>query len=303
MGVGAIPTTPSETRLGIRDYLVAVRRRPAAMAAHVLVLVVVISASAAPLYPIDPLEQQLMNALKPPSRVPAVTFGVEAAYPSYLGTDSLGRDLGARLLMATRVSLTVAMIAVAVASSIGVVLGLLAGYFGGVTDAVIMRIVDALLSLPFVVLAIAVVAAIGPGLVNVALVLGLTGWVTFAKLVRAEVLRTRESNYVEAARAVGCSHARILALHIAPQIVGIVLVSITLSAGQMIIAEAALSFLGLGIPLPTPTLGGILSEAQETFFAAWWIVVFPGVLLMVIVLSINLVGDFLRDFFDPKVRI
>jgi len=164
-----------------------------------------------------------------------------------------------------------------------------------------MRIVDALLSLPFVVLAIAIVAAIGPGLVNVAMVLGLTGWITFAKLVRGEVLRLRQLPFVEAARSIGCSHLRILFLHIAPQITGIVLVTITLTFGQMIIAEATLSFLGLGIPPPTPTLGGILSGAQDTFFAAWWIVAFPGIILMFIVLSVNIIGDFLRDYFDPQI--
>jgi peptide/nickel transport system permease protein len=134
----------------------------------------------------------------------------------------------------------------------------------------------------------------------VALVLGLTGWVTFAKLVRGEVLRIKEYSFIEAAHSIGCRGTRILFRHILPQTTGIILVNATLTMGQMIISEATLSFLGLGVPPPTPTLGGILSDAQQTFFAAWWIVVFPGLALMAIILAINIAGDFLRDFYDPS---
>lgn len=286
---------------GGNRYLPALRRHPLVLVAHIVLGLIALAALAAPLYPADPLKQDLMSSLMPPSLQTDPVFGGDDAVAPVFGTDSLGRDLAARILQATRISLSVAVMAVGLAVLVGVPLGLLSGYFGGIIDTVVMRIVDALLSLPFVVLAIAVVAAIGPGLGNVVLVLGLTGWVTFAKLVRAEVLRVRESTFVESARATGCSHSRIILRHILPQTLGIILVTITLSMGQMIMAEATLSFLGLGVPLPTPTLGGILSEAQQTFFAGWWIIVFPGIALMLVVLSINVVGDFLRDFNDPRV--
>jgi len=227
----------------------------------------------------------------------------EGEFPRLLGTYPLGRDLLARLLQATRLSLLVGVLAVAVACGVGTLLGLLAGFVGGILDHVVMRVADALLALPFVVLAIAIVAAIGPSFANIIFVLGLTGWVTFAKLVRAEVLRIREMDHVEAARAIGCSQGRLLFVHVWPQVVGLVLVTITLTLGQMIIAEATLSFLGLGIPPPTPTLGGILSDAQTYFFSAWWIVVFPGIFLVAIVLCANLIGDFLRDYLDPRLNL
>lgn len=282
-----------------RKYFATLLRHPLALAAHVVLVFAIIAAVFASVYPVDPLKQNLMSSLMPPS-MKADTFpGNQAAVPALMGTDALGRDLAARILLAIRISLAVSFLAVLIATVVGVFLGLVAGYVGGILDSVIMRIVDALLSLPFVVLAIAVVAAIGPGLTNVALVLGLTGWVTFAKLVRGEVLRIKEYSFIEAANATGCSGTRILFRHILPQTSGLILVNATLTMGQMIISEATLSFLGLGIPPPTPTLGAILSDAQQTFFAAWWIVLFPGLVLMAIILAINIAGDFLRDYFEP----
>ncbi len=280
-------------------YLRTLAKNPLALVSHVVLVLAVLAAALASVYPVDPLKQDLMGSLAPPTLTATRAPGGQSALPAFMGTDSLGRDLASRTLVAIRVSLAVSFLAVLIATAVGVLLGLVAGYLGGALDSVIMRIVDALLSLPFVVLAIAVVAVIGPGLTNVALVLGFTGWVTFAKLVRGEVLRIREYSFVEAADSIGCSRARILFRHILPQTVGIVLVNATLTMGQMIISEATLSFLGLGVPAPTPTLGGMLSDAQQTFFAAWWIVVFPGLVLMAIILSINVVGDFLRDHFDP----
>jgi peptide/nickel transport system permease protein len=281
-------------------YFAVLRRHPLALAAHVVLALAVLAAVFASVYPVDPLKQNLMGSLMPPSLQVDHLPGSQSVLPAFLGTDSLGRDLAARIFLAIRISLAVSVLAVAIATVVGVFLGLVSGFLGGAVDSVIMRIVDALLSLPFVVLAIAVVAAIGPGLTNVALVLGLTGWVTFAKLVRGEVLRIKEYSFIEAADSIGCSRTRILFRHILPQTSGIILVNATLTMGQMIISEATLSFLGLGVPPPTPTLGGILSDAQQTFFAAWWIVVFPGLALMAIILAINIVGDFLRDYFDPS---
>jgi peptide/nickel transport system permease protein len=283
-----------------RRYFATLLGHPLALAAHAVLALAVIAAVLASVYPVDPLKQNLMSSLMPPSLKVDSFPGSQATVPALMGTDALGRDLASRILLAIRISLAVSFLAVAIATVVGVCLGLVAGYVGGAVDSVIMRIVDALLSLPFVVLAIAVVAAIGPGLTNVALVLGLTGWVTFAKLVRGEVLRIKEYSFIEAAHSIGCRGTRILFRHILPQTTGIILVNATLTMGQMIISEATLSFLGLGVPPPTPTLGGILSDAQQTFFAAWWIVVFPGLALMAIILAINIAGDFLRDFYDPS---
>ncbi len=288
----------SDSRRGFRRYAHMVWRQKRVAAAHVLLLVILLAAALADLYPIDASRLDLSLHLEPPT-----LSHKEGEFPRLLGTDPLGRDLLARLLQATRLSLYVGVLAVAVACGVGTLLGLLAGFIGGLLDHVVMRIADALLALPFVVLAIAIVAAIGPSFMNIIFVLGLTGWVTFARLVRAEVLRVREMDHVEAARAIGCSQWRLLFVHVWPQVVGLVLVTITLTLGQMIIAEATLSFLGLGIPPPTPTLGGILSNAQTYFFSAWWLVVFPGIFLVVIVLCANLIGDFLRDYLDPRLKL
>ncbi len=289
---------PTGSRRGFRRYRHEVWRQKRVAAAHVLLLLILVAAIFADVYPIDANRQNLFHHLKAPT-----LSHKEGEFPRLLGTDPLGRDLLSRLLQATRLSLLVGVLAVAVACGVGTLLGLLAGFIGGMLDHIIMRVVEALLALPFVVLAIAIVAAIGTSFLNIILVLGLTGWVTFAKLVRAEVLRIREMDHVEAARAIGCSRWRLLFVHVWPQVVGLVLVTITLTLGQMIIAEATLSFLGLGIPPPTPTLGGILSDAQTYFFSAWWIVVFPGIFLVAIVLCANLIGDFLRDYLDPRLKL
>lgn len=288
----------SGLRRGVHRYLYKVWQQKRVTAAHVLLLFILAVAILADFYPIDANRQNLFHHLKAPT-----LSHKEGEFPRLLGTDPLGRDLLARLLQATRLSLLVGVFAVAVACGVGTLLGLLAGFVGGMLDHVVMRVADALLALPFVVLAIAIVAAIGPSFANIIFVLGLTGWVTFAKLVRAEVLRIREMDHVEAARAIGCSQWRLLFVHVWPQVVGLVLVTITLTLGQMIIAEATLSFLGLGIPPPTATLGGILSDAQTYFFSAWWIVVFPGIFLVAIVLCANLIGDFLRDYLDPRLKL
>lgn len=278
-------------------YLKSIWKRKLVLSAHIILAIIILVVVVARLYPADPYHQDLSQHLRPPGLSHAT-----GTVPHLLGTDALGRDLLARLLLATRTSLTVGVLAVAIACVVGTILGLLAGYFGGVLDNVIMRLVDALLSLPFVVLAIAIVAAIGQSFINIIIVLGMTGWVTFAKLIRGEVLRIKESPHIEAAVAIGCPGYRIILMHILPSVAGLIFVSVTLTLGQMIIAEATLSFLGLGIPPPIPTLGGILSDAQTIFFSAWWIVVFPGVFLVAVVLCANLIGDFLRDYFDPQLR-
>jgi len=296
---GAVHTRrPSASLRGFRRYAYMVWKQKRVAGAHLLLFIILVAALLADFYPIDANRQNLFHHLKAPT-----LSHKEGEFPRLLGTDPLGRDLLSRLLQATRLSLVVGLLAVAVACGVGTLLGLLAGFVGGLLDHIVMRLADALLALPFVVLAIAIVAAIGPSFANIIFVLGLTGWVTFAKLVRAEVLRIREMDHVEAARAIGCSRMRLLFVHVWPQVVGLVLVNITLTLGQMIIAEATLSFLGLGIPPPISTLGGILSDAQTYFFSAWWIVVFPGIFLVAIVLCVNLIGDYLRDYLDPRMKL
>ncbi len=286
-----------EISSGLANYFSRAFKYRAVAAAHVALLLIIIAAALADFYPLDPFEQDLMGSLNPPEIRNAEGF------PGLMGTDPLGRDLAVRILLATRISLVVGGLSVAIACVVGTALGLLAGYLGGIVDAVIMRIVDALLALPFVVLGIAIVAAIGRSFFNIIFVLGFTGWITFAKLVRGQVLSLKEEAFIESARAVGSSVTRILTRHLLPQVGGIVLVTITLTLGQMIISEATLSFLGVGIPPSIPTLGGILNDSQTYLFSAWWIVVFPGLTLMALVLSFNMIGRFLRDYFDPQIDV
>nr|AGF93159.1 binding-protein-dependent transport system inner membrane component [uncultured organism] len=281
----------------VGNYLAQLKNYRVVALAHIAILAIVIAAVFANYYPLNPFNQNLMQSLNGPE------ISNSEHFPNLLGTDPLGRDLMVRVLLATRISLIVGVLSVGIACVVGTTLGMLAGYLGGAVDAVVMRIVDALLALPFVVLGIAIVAAIGRSFFNIIFVLGFTGWITFAKLVRGQVLSLKEDEFIEAARAIGCSVTRILTRHVLPQVAGIVLVTITLTLGQMIISEATLSFLGVGIPPSIPTLGGILNDAQTYLFSAWWIVLFPGIVLMVIVLSFNLIGRFLRDYFDPQIDV
>ena len=265
-----------------------VKDKRALLAAGFLAFVV-LAALAAPLYPHGPLEQDLFATLKPP------LFVSDAGRLHLLGTDQLGRDLLARLLYGARVSLLIGGSAVLIAALLGTSLGLVAGYFGGGVDAVITGLTETVLALPFIILAIAVIAALGSSPLVVVLTLGLTAWVSFAKLVRGKVFELRHEEYVLSALALGGSDARAMFRHVLPNVMPLVIVDGTLQLGTLILAEAGLSFLGLGIQPPTPTWGGILSEGQTFVAVAWWLPTLPGVLLLATVLSINFLGDFLRD--------
>lgn len=269
-------------------------RKPRTRVALAVLLPIVVAALAAPLYPRTPTAQDLRSTLRPPGTVSAA--GV--AYP--LGTDQLGRDLAARLLHGTRTSLWVGAAALAIAITVGTTLGLLAGYFGGAIDSVVTGLTETLMTLPFILLAIAIIAAVGASTTVVVLTLGLTGWVSFAKLVRAKTLELRDEDFVQAARALGARHGRALGRHVLPNVAPLLLVDGTLQFGALVLAEAGLSFLGLGIRPPTPTLGGILAEGQVFLAVAWWISTLPGVVLLVLVLAINLLGDTLRDAMAPE---
>ena len=265
-------------------------------AAGVLLLIVATSAFAPWMAPHDPLAVDIRHRLSPP----AWMEGGTAQHP--LGTDQVGRDLLARMMYGGRVSLVVGVGAVLIAATIGVSLGLGAGYFGGGTDWTIMTFVNVMLTFPFVLLALAVIAVLGPSLVNMIIVLGVAGWPIYARVVRAETLAIREREFVLAGRALGMSHLRIVARQIIPNLVSVIVVIATLQVAQVIILESFLSFLGLGIQPPTPAWGNMLGEGRVYMLNSWWIAAFPGAAIFVTTLVINLMGNALRDWLDPHLK-
>jgi ABC-type dipeptide/oligopeptide/nickel transport system permease subunit len=263
----------------------------------VLVVLVVVVAITAPLIsPHDPEKQKIVNRLKPP-------FWVEGGSLEHpLGTDSVGRDILSRVIYGSRISLVVGLAATAFSALLGVTLGLVAGYLGGASDSVISRVGDVQQAIPFLVLAIAVAAMLGPGLINLILVLVITTWVTFFRVVRGEVLSVREELYVLSAQCIGCSRTRILVRYILPNVAASIIVIATLLVANMIIFEASLSFLGLGVPSNIPTWGRIVADGREYVASEWWIAFFAGLAILITVMGINLLGDWLREELDPKRR-
>ena len=264
-----------------------VRRLPPMVLVGVcLTSAVVATAIFAPLLAPHPYDDQdLSRALLPPFWLP----GANPAYP--LGTDFLGRDLLSRLVYGARTSLAVGGLAVVLAGAVGITLGLMSGYFGRVVDSVTMRLVDLQLALPPIVLAIAILTVVQPNLLTIAVVLGLLGWVQYARVMRGQTLSLREREFVLAARVVGAGSPRILRKHIFPNAVGPILVIATVNVSTMILAEASLSFLGIGVRPPTPAWGSMLSESRDVFHLAWWTAVFPGLAIVLTVFGINLLGD------------
>jgi|TARA_B100000929_G_scaffold243331_1_gene201019 peptide/nickel transport system permease protein len=221
----------------------------------------------------------------------------------WLGSDVLGRDVLTRLLYGARVSLLVGIAAIGIGGTIGIVAGLLSGYFGGWVDDLIMRLGDIQLAFPFILLAIMFLVVLGSGIWNLILVLGVGQWVTYARIVRADTLSLREKEFVEAARALGDSNASIIFRTILPNILAPLTVIASFNVASVILSEAALSFLGLGVPPSVPTWGSMLAESRDTLVAnKWWLAVFPGVAIVLTVLSFNILGDWLRDFLDPRLR-
>ena len=242
------------------------------------------------LAPYDPDFIDLKQVLMPPS-------------PAHLlGTDTLGRDVLSRIIFGARVSLLVGFVAVGIATLIGLLVGALAGYYGGVLDQILMRLVDLMLCFPTIFLILAVIAVLGPSIWNIMAVIGLTGWMGVARLVRAEFLSLREREFVVAARALGASDARLIWRHLLPNALTPVMVSATLGVAGAILVESSLSFLGLGVQPPTPSWGNMLTMGKDNIEIAWWLSVFPGLAILVTVMSYNLLGEGIREAIDPRLR-
>ena len=266
----------------------------------VLILIAVIAAAAlGPLIsPKDPNRQNIIKRLQEPYQVER-----NGEVEFILGTDGLGRDVLSRLIYGARVSLLVGLTAVMIGGTLGVSLGLIAGYIGGRTEDIIMRLADIQLAFPFILLAIMFLVVLGPGLLNLILILGIGQWVTYARIARGQTVSQREKEYVEAARALGKGDLAIMFQSILPNILAPLIVIASFNVASVILAEAALSFLGLGVPPTVPTWGGMLAESRDQLLAGrWWLAVYPGIAIMLTVLSFNILGDWLRDFLDPRLR-
>ena len=288
---GAAPARPARS--------VPRRRRapwPIVAVCGFVAVLVVVGVAAPYLAPSDP-ERGSLGA-----RLEAPTLGGADGKAHLLGTDHLGRDVLSRIIYGTRVSLTVGFAAVAIGGLVGGTLGLAVGFRGGWVDEVIMTVADAQLAFPFILLAIGIIAVLGPSFPNLVLVVGLSGWVTYARVLRSQVLSLRRREFVDAIIGLGGSVPRIILRHILPNVASTFMVIATLELARAIVLEATLSFLGLGIQPPTPSWGGMIHEGRDYLDSAWWISIFPGVVLMLTSLVVSRTGDWLRDALDPTLR-
>ena len=270
-------------------------RSPVVLISLAFLLVVLVCALVPNLIaPFDPYQQSLVRRLRPPSFL-------SGQGSNWLGTDQLGRDILSRIVYGTRVTLAISLAAVIIACIIGGLMGLIAGYAGGWVDALVLRAIDAQLSFPVILLVIAVTASIGASIGVLIVLMGLSAWPQIARIVRSDVISVRELEYVEAARAIGAPPMRIILRHIAPNVLSALIVVATYELSRMILIEATLSFLGLGVQPPTPTWGGMISEGQKYVQTSWASSVFPGAAITLTILAINMLGDALRDALDPRL--
>ena len=296
-GTSLKPPTESSGLAGPAPTLRARRTARLAMAGFAFVLLLGAVAMAAPwLAPHDPTRQSLRDRLAPP------TLEAPDGRARLLGTDHLGRDVLSRVIYGARVSLVVGLSAVVVGGALGATLGIAAGFRCGFADSVIMTLADAQLAFPFILLAIGIIAVLGPSFPTLIVVIGLSGWVSYARILRSQVLVLRSREFVDAIHALGGSVARVIARHILPNVLSSLVVIATLELARAIVLEATLSFLGLGIQPPTPSWGGMIHEGREYLDTAWWISTFPGAVLMLASLVVSRTGDWLRDLLDPTLR-
>ncbi len=282
--------------MSLRRFWKLYRRNRAAVVGLFVTLGFIFMALFAPMIaPHDPNKGNLLERLRPPSWVDG------GSSKHVLGTDSLGRDLLSRIVYGARVSIFIGVVVVAIASSAGVLAGLVSGYYGGKIDTVIQRIVDTLLAFPYLIFALAIMAVLGPGIQNIILALVYKEWVTPCRVIRGEVLVAKAEMYVEAARAVGASHMHILIRSLLPNVMASVIVVASLRVAWVILMEASLSFLGLGVQPPTATWGSMVASGRDYISTAWWITTFPGLSIFLLVMGVNLMGQGLRDAFDPKL--
>jgi ABC-type dipeptide/oligopeptide/nickel transport system permease subunit len=285
-------------RGNLREFWIELRTRPLALVGGIVVVLYILAAIfAEQISPHDPTQGNLRLRLLPPA-------WQENGDPSYLlGTDDQGRDLLSRIIFGARVSLLVGLLSVGISVGVGTGLGSLAGYYRGSLDQAVSRFADLLLAFPFLIFAIGMMAFLGPGFWNLILALTFKGWVEFFRLVRGEMLAEKPKEYVEAAKVVGQSHLVIIGSEILPNIIQSVFVLGTLRMGFMIIMEASLSFLGLGIQPPTPAWGSMVASGRDYLLTAWWVSTLPGIAILILVLSINLFGEALRDILDPRLKV
>lgn len=285
-------------RRNFTEFMGELRKHPMAlMGGLVIILFLIMALFAEQIAPHDPVRGNLRLRLDPP----AWQAGGSWEYP--LGTDAQGRDLLTRIIYGARISLLVGLLSVGASVLIGVLLGALAGYYRGWFDTVVSRFADLLLAFPFLIFAIGMMAFLGPGFTNLILALTFKGWVEFFRLVRGEMLAEKTQEYVEAARVAGLSHPAIILKEILPNIIQSVFVLGTLRMGHMIIMEASLSFLGLGIPPSIPAWGSMVSAGRDYMLVAWWVASLPGIAILILVLAINLFGEGLRDILDPRLKV
>ncbi|MCA1667180.1 MAG: ABC transporter permease [Thermomicrobia bacterium] len=296
---GALPQAQvfAESRVSERrKFWRRVLRLKGGMAGGIVTLILVLIALFGPLLaPHDPIAGKITDRLKPP-----VWLG--GTHTFLLGTDQIGRDELSRLILGTRVSLEAGTAGTLVACILGVLLGLLAGYFGGIMDWFISTAVNVMLTFPFVLLALAVIAVLGTSFRNLIIVLAITAWPIYTRVVRAQVLTLRDREFIQAARVIGAGNIRIMLRHALPNVVNSIIVIASLQVAQLIILESFLSFLGLGVQPPTPSWGSMLGESRTYMFDRWWLATFPGLAIFVTTLAINLFGDGLRDLLDPRSR-
>jgi ABC-type dipeptide/oligopeptide/nickel transport system permease subunit len=290
-------------RLGVwrrdtAEFLAELRKHPLALMGGIVILLYVLAAILAPYVTVhDPTRGNLRLRLEPPAWYP------EGSWEYPLGTDAQGRDILTRIIYGARVSLAVGLLAVGISATVGMLLGAITGYYRGLLDWLVSRFADLLLAFPYLIFAIGVMAFLGSGFTNLILALTFKGWVEFFRLVRGEMMSEKTQEYVEAARVTGLGHVAVIGREILPNIVQSVFVLSTLRMGYMIILEASLSFLGLGIPPRTPAWGSMVAAGRDYLLVAWWVSTMPGIAIVILVLSINLFGEGLRDILDPRLKV